>query len=203
MSSKSEIRQKLIKRRNNLTAQFISDASNLIIEKIFELSYYQNSRKIAAYFAINSEVSTDHLFLDAWQNNKTTYLPLIKNPQSRHMSFYEFDSFADLKKNQWSILEPPEKAQHLILPEHLDVVFLPLVAFDLKGNRLGMGKGFYDTCFSFRKTLAQPNSSPLLIGLAYEFQKVDELIPDPWDITLDGVITEEEGYFFPYSKLTS
>jgi 5-formyltetrahydrofolate cyclo-ligase len=70
----------------------------------------------------------------------------------------------------------------------LDVVLLPLVAFDRRGNRLGMGGGFYDRTFAPRGRGRV--SAPRLIGLAHGFQQVAELVDQPWDVPLRGVLTD-------------
>ncbi len=67
------------------------------------------------------------------------------------------------------------------------MMIMPLVAFDDAGNRLGQGAGYYDNYLKKAKT---ENSTLLLIGVGYKFQKVDTLPTDSWDIQLDGVITE-------------
>jgi len=72
----------------------------------------------------------------------------------------------------------------------LDVVFLPLVGFDAHGVRLGMGGGYYDRAFAFRRWRTAWRS-PRLIGLAYSFQQVESLTAAAHDVRLDTVITEE------------
>ncbi len=79
------------------------------------------------------------------------------------MHFYQFHSLANLKINQWHIPEPPETPENLLLPEHLDLVFVPLVAFDLQAHRLGMGKGFYDQVSLLGKILILFKKMPFLI----------------------------------------
>ena len=75
----------------------------------------------------------------------------------------------------------------------MDLLFLPLVAFDTHGNRMGMGGGFYDRSLAF---LQQKNGlkKPVLAGLAHEIQKVEQLLTQNWDIPLDFVITEKQLY---------
>jgi len=92
-----------------------------------------------------------------------------------------------LSKNRFGILEPSPSLVSFS-PQCLDIVLVPLVAFDEEGHRLGMGGGFYDKTFSFRKDKAVPR----LIGLAYSIQKGKHLPQSLFDITLDEVITEKE-----------
>jgi len=73
-------------------------------------------------------------------------------------------------------------------------VLVPLVAFDDAGNRLGMGAGYYDRSFAFRRAAPSP---PLLVGVGYEFQRVPALAAQPWDVPLDAVLTERGLQRFP------
>jgi len=72
-------------------------------------------------------------------------------------------------------------------PDQLDVVLVPLVAFDLTCNRIGMGGGFYDRSFEFRKNTPAP---PTLVGVAHAFQQVKDVLAQPWDVPLDFVATD-------------
>ena len=75
------------------------------------------------------------------------------------------------------------------------MVFVPLVAFDLNGFRIGMGSGYYDRTFEKKLAIKDPKC-PALIGLAYEFQKQECLNHQPWDVPLDMVVTELKTYKF-------
>ena len=70
---------------------------------------------------------------------------------------------------------------------------MPLLGFDLKGNRLGMGGGYYDRCLAFKKSKVK---KPILLGFAYDFQQVDLLSAEPWDIGLDAIATESQFIHF-------
>jgi 5-formyltetrahydrofolate cyclo-ligase len=87
--------------------------------------------------------------------------------------------------------EPAVARKLMRLPQQLDAVIVPLLGFDNNGNRLGMGGGYYDRSFAFRKQ-RRAWRRPLLIGVAYSFQQVDAIQTEPWDIPLDAVITEQE-----------
>ncbi len=79
-----------------------------------------------------------------------------------------------------------------LLIKALDIVIIPLVAFDLNGYRLGMGGGYYDKVFAFKKT----HPTPKLVGLAYDFQKITDTPHNELDTRLDEVITEKQRYLF-------
>ena len=99
-----------------------------------------------------------------------------------------------LARNRFGILEPASRRRDRARkPCAIDVVLAPLVAFDSEGNRLGMGGGFYD------RTLARLGHlrhwrTPRLVGVAYDFQKVDALPAQDWDVPLDAVVSEREVY---------
>jgi 5-formyltetrahydrofolate cyclo-ligase len=100
------------------------------------------------------------------------------------------DEQTDWVENRFKIPEPRFEKNRLIAPELLDLVITPLLAFDGKGHRIGMGAGFYDRTFSFLNRSPRP-SKPLLCGLAYAFQQVADTEPEGWDVSLDYVVTEE------------
>ena len=72
------------------------------------------------------------------------------------------------------------------------LVLAPLVVFDGNCNRIGMGGGFYDRSFAFRKNPAI--TRPRLIGVAHETQKVEHIVPEQWDVQLDMIVTEQMLY---------
>ncbi|MGM8937745.1 5-formyltetrahydrofolate cyclo-ligase [Psychrobacter glaciei] len=77
--------------------------------------------------------------------------------------------------------------RRLLWARELDVIICPLVAVDLNGNRMGMGGGFYDTTLG--KSYRSGAKKPLKIGWCYDFQVVEKLARQPWDVPLDGLIT--------------
>ncbi|MGD9152528.1 MAG: 5-formyltetrahydrofolate cyclo-ligase [Gammaproteobacteria bacterium] len=114
---------------------------------------------------------------------KHCYLPLIRQGKSE-LYFIEYLTGDDLQVGSFKILEPKFDKQKLITPEDLDLVLMPLAAFDMHGNRLGMGGGYYDRTFA-------RTSHPMLIGVAYTCQEVPQIAAEPWDVKLHGVVTEE------------
>ncbi|EKD73911.1 MAG: hypothetical protein ACD_45C00148G0001, partial [uncultured bacterium] len=126
-----------------------------------------------------------------WQSNKICYLPILQT--TRALKFAQYHEGDLLKPNQFSILEPENNAS-MIDPMRLDLVIMPLVAYDKTGNRLGTGGGYYDRTFAFKKT--HPHQKPCLLGFTYASQEAMGLPHDPWDILLDGVVTEKTVHLF-------
>lgn len=112
--------------------------------------------------------------------------------KDHHLEFYAYHSGDPLIENQYGIGEPDIKKQTHIDAEKLDLVLMPLVAFDENGNRVGRGAGFYDRTFSFK--IGSKRKTPLLVGLAYEFQKINVITAADWDVALDLVVTEQKIY---------
>lgn len=150
-------------------------------------AFFKTAKHIACYLPFREEIDTIPLIQKIVEANKKCYLPLLDHANKK-LLFAEYKPGDALITNNYGILEPLHTAKKII-PEALDVVLMPLLAVDRKGHRLGSGGGFYDRTFSF---LAQQLSKkPLLIGYAYAIQLTDELPSEPWDIALDGVVTEE------------
>ena len=113
------------------------------------------------------------------------FLPVIGG-DGRDMSFHRWRPEQEMKSNRFGIPEPPARDDCPV--RQLEVVFTPLVAFSPTGTRLGMGKGFYDRAFDFLND--EPDSGPLLIGVAYSLQEVNSLPAENWDVPLAGIVTE-------------
>jgi 5-formyltetrahydrofolate cyclo-ligase len=104
------------------------------------------------------------------------------------MQFARYDPDLSLARNRFGIAEPARDAP-TVAPRFLDVVLLPVVAFDAAGTRLGSGAGYYDRCFAYRNA-RQSWHAPLLIGVAFACQEVPALARQAWDVPLDAIVTE-------------
>jgi len=94
-----------------------------------------------------------------------------------------------LEPDCFGILEPIYNAKKCIAAEDLDLVIMPLTAFDFAGNRIGTGGGYYDRTFSFLKNKSGLHK-PYLLGLAYSFQKIPKIESAEWDIKMNAVVTD-------------
>ena len=150
----------------------------------------QRARRIAIYMAVNGEVNCQPLIDQAWLRKKQLFAPILA--QNR-LFFAPLERDGHLTKNRFRIPEPTHAIQQRIHPRELDIVIVPLTSFDSDGNRLGMGAGYYDRTFAFRKRCLHWRR-PLLIGVAYSFQRTSQLQSQSWDVPLDIVITEQEGF---------
>lgn len=192
MVFETNLRTRIIKQRTALSKTEQHTLSKKIAEHIQSLPLFQQSQHIAFYIAVNGEVDPHPLLEHAWAHDKTCYLPTLDTTTFNSLHFLPYLPNTPLQPNRYGIPEPAIDETTTFFPaEHLDLVLTPLVAFDLNGNRLGMGGGYYDRTFAF---LTQPQQKPTLLGLAYEFQKVDSLPPEAWDIPLKITATDLQIY---------
>jgi 5-formyltetrahydrofolate cyclo-ligase len=151
------------------------------------------ARRIAAYWAQDGEVDTAVIWQRAWSLGKQIFLPVLSSEPQGPMLFALFQADTALAPNRFGIPEPRTPTAQCLSGQQLDLVLTPLVAFAENGRRLGMGGGFYDRAFAFRRGSA-PACKPHLLGLAFELQKVECLPSRPWDVPLDGIVTESAFY---------
>jgi 5-formyltetrahydrofolate cyclo-ligase len=183
--SKAQLRTTLLAKRRALVLKERVAAATIITESFVHSPFF-SEQNIACYLAVNNEVDCSPLIQEIWRAKKTCYLPVITSDQCLEFARYEPDD--ELRLNQYQILEPQN--MHKISLIDLKVIVMPLIGFDLQGNRIGMGAGYYDRTFSVL------TPKPALIGFAYECQCVEAIPSDPWDVKLSGVITEKKLYSF-------
>jgi 5-formyltetrahydrofolate cyclo-ligase len=180
-----EIRLALRAKRQALTLAQRKFAAHALFLQSCELPLYQNASKIGFYMALPEEINPATLLLHSLKIKKNVYLPVIQEKNT--MRFVHYQENTPLITNRYGIVEPDPTTSDTIDSTILDLVFVPLVGFDRKGHRLGMGAGFYDKHFAFLKE----KNKPLLIGLAFDCQEYTGTLPqNEWDISLDGIITE-------------
>tara|TARA_B100000780_G_scaffold277338_1_gene247799 strand:+ start:832 stop:1428 length:597 start_codon:yes stop_codon:yes gene_type:complete len=184
--TRQAVRESLRQTRRDLNQEQQAVASHGLFELIHELDIFSNAKRIAFYQPIDGEVDPSLLLKHALREGKSCFLPRISDENPEFVSFAPYDENTKLKNSDWGIAEPPAP-ETIPSPTDLDLVFVPLVAFDRYCSRLGMGKGFYDRTFNFK--IFNPQSRPLLIGLAHECQYAEPFSVKSWDVRLDAVIT--------------
>jgi 5-formyltetrahydrofolate cyclo-ligase len=185
---RNDIRKQFLKKRLALSPSQQKSASLTIARYCSQLELFQKSQHIAYYYAFRGEIDPNPLINMAEQANKQAYLPILTAEKTLAFGSYKLGD--TLAPNRYHIMEPISGTCQLIAINQLDIILVPLVAFDNKNNRLGMGAGYYDKTFAFLKKQLRP-SCPQLIGLAYEWQRVESLFAEDWDVPLDRIITEE------------
>ena len=172
--------------RKKLSPNYIHKTSHAVCINIRKLESYRKAKHIALYMHANGEVNLDELWRVAPMHGKQCYFPVLNTDKT--LSFLPATPKTPFKVNQYNILEPCVDRRCAIDLNQLDLVFFPLVGFDKNGNRLGMGQGYYDRTFG-------QTHAPLLIGVAYEFQQLDFIQSQDWDVALDAIITEKSIYW--------
>lgn len=137
--------------------------------------------------SVASEISTAYFLKMAERDGKCCYVPVLHPWQSHKMEFVKYKTGERLRRNRWGIAEPALGLHNRLAAEQFDLVMMPLVAFDQQGRRLGMGQGFYDRAFAFKRNTA---GKPLLLGLAHTCQLTLQPLPaQAWDVDMDAVAT--------------
>jgi 5-formyltetrahydrofolate cyclo-ligase len=178
------LRQRIRAERRALPRAERAAAERAIAARIRGLDVFRRARRIAVFLAFDGEPSLRRVVEDAVRAGKRIYAPIITR---KAMTFAELDHGTRLGTNFFGIFEP-DRAKR-IDPRRLDLVLTPLVAFDDRGVRIGVGRGYYDRCFQFLHARTAWHR-PKLLGVAYELQHVLAITPEPWDVPLWGAVTE-------------
>ncbi len=195
MPSRSDQRRQLRARRCALSERERLKRSDALCRRLSRQALFRTSSRIAVYLPQDGEVETRALIELCWSTGKQVYLPVLVPFLDNRLWFARYRADSALVSNRYAIPEPEVVHRERIAAQALDLVLTPLVGFDLNGNRLGMGGGFYDRSFAFlldRKHWRKPR----LIGLAYEFQQLPSLPAQPWDVPLAAVATDTGFYRF-------
>jgi 5-formyltetrahydrofolate cyclo-ligase len=189
MQDHDELRQRNRKRRAALRPQQLERAAQALAARILALDDYGRAQRIGAYFAVNGEIGLDPVIDHALAAGKQIYLP---NLDQKTLRFSPYFREQKMRINRYRLPEPDVGEEEMLAPERLELVLAPLVVFDAQRNRIGMGGGYYDRSFAFRKDSAIDR--PVLIGVAHELQKVERIEPESWDVPLDMVVTDQAIY---------
>jgi len=189
MNKLQTLRKQLRQARRDLSPQVRAHATARALAHIRTRRRYLSSRRIALYIGVDGELCPMDLVPDALSRRKTLYLPVLHPFRPGRLMFCAWHPGQPLRVNRFGIQEPVPNASNLIWPRHLDMVLVPLLGFDDQGNRLGMGGGFYDRTFAFRRPSGVWRH-PYLVGIGFELQRVRRLEERPWDVALDAVVTE-------------
>ncbi len=184
---RQELRQLMRIKRLSLSETQQIQASKSIVEPALTLIEKYQATKIALYLPFNNEISPLPLIDALFQQGKQIYLPVLHPFSKGNLLFLEYKkSKNSLKYNRFGILEPCLNVKNILPLSQLEMIFVPLVACDKQGNRLGMGGGFYD------RTLSQFSSNLISVGLAYSFQNIEQLPIESWDMPLDHILLGKE-----------
>ena len=183
------IRRGIREQRRALPDRVHQHYSDEICRHIANSSQFRRAKRIGLYLPNDGEIDLQPLISTAWSANKSCYLPVLMPFNENRLWFAPLEPGERMVVNRFGISEPDRNWYQMVKLWSIDLLLMPLVAFDGSGNRMGMGGGFYDRSFSYlnqRKRWRKPH----LLGTGFELQRVDKLPHQPWDIPLDGVVTE-------------
>ncbi|OAV75199.1 hypothetical protein Barb7_01200 [Bacteroidales bacterium Barb7] len=174
----------MVCRENEYTRQWLSEHSAEVLNRLEQTALFRRATCVALYHAIRFEPETAGFFAK-WADRKTILLPVI---MENDLHFYPYTGDHALTTGAFGIREPLHNISHdtSVVSTVIDLIVVPGIAFDRRCNRLGRGKGYYDRFLS-----SLPATTPKL-GVCFNFQLLDNLPAEPFDIPMDGVITDEE-----------
>ncbi len=210
MKSKKELRKEILQLRDNISEAKRREMSEKITKRLLEFSVFQNAKRILAFSSYKSEVYTSEIVQKALEMGKMVYMPKVEHNENTgmdEMEFYQIFSESDLEDGYKGIREPKgnqEFKEKSLVPNDVkqekEIIFmiLPGAVFDIEGNRIGYGGGFYDRYIErMEKQLEEIGTVTLYkTALAFQCQIVEpKLIPsEGHDKPLDTIVTEENLY---------
>ena len=174
---KSELRRLMRQRKVQFTQQQLCELSLPIVSRIRPL--IADVQTIVAYYSLPDEVYTHEFIDELIAQGKRVYLPHVVSDDD--MVLCSYSGAESMKEGAFGIMEPV--GREMLGDENIDVMLVPGMAFDACGNRLGRGKGYYDR---FLSSLSTPR--PKLLGVCFDFQKVDVVPTESCDIPVDVVV---------------
>lgn len=188
---RSALRRSFRLTRKTLSSKQQADAALAALTHLISQPEYINAEHIALYWAADGELDPALIASYAALEGKKIYLPVVRRTDTnrRELIFLRYQAGQNMAINHFGIPEPLADAE-TIAANKLDLILVPLVAIDKRGNRLGMGGGFYDFTFNFKQTT--PTAKPCLIGFSHHFQLMDDFAPDAWDVPMDAWLSDED-----------
>ncbi|XP_029948789.1 5-formyltetrahydrofolate cyclo-ligase isoform X2 [Salarias fasciatus] len=173
------------KRRQSLVVSF----------QLLKHPKYVSAQRIALFLSMNDEVCTQEIIKDVFKWGKSCFIPRYQS-DSNHMDMLRLHSLQDmdaLPLTSWNIRQPAaddSSREEALSGGGVDLILMPGLGFDRSGNRLGRGKGFYDTYLE--RCMQHPRGKPYTIALAFKEQLCEQIPVDDNDVLIDEVLYEED-----------
>jgi 5-formyltetrahydrofolate cyclo-ligase len=181
MKDKNSIRKYMETLRNNLTESKRKKFDSIVFDKIINSEDYINSNCIFIFVSYKSEIYTHKIINFALEDGKKVCVPKVIS-KDQGMIAVEIKKFSDLKPGKFNILEPVN-IKNKVDEKDIDISYVPGIAFDKSGGRLGYGAGYYD------RFLNKLSSNSKKIGICYDFQIIDKVPMEEHDIFMDKVLS--------------
>ena len=187
IEQKKITRKMIIEKKLQITNDYIKASSKEITRSLLGTDEFKAASTIMCYLSLGQEVDTKMIIDECLKEKKTVLIPIIlKNDDGT--SYMEasqlLDPESDLAPGTMGILEPKSRSIRIRDPKIIDLVIVPGLAFDKKGNRLGYGAGYYDYF------LERVREDCKQIALAFSFQLIDNLPTQEHDKKIGNIITE-------------
>ena len=182
---KDLLRQKFLNIRRSLSSREVEENSDKVREILFNLPLFKEVEMILFYISLAKEVQTYRMIEDVLRGGKRVAVPVVDSTKEKIIPFEIKNSCCRLVSGFLGISEPQESERYPISLQEIEMVVVPGVAFDLKGGRLGFGKGFYD---HFLNKLSSQAKS---VALAFECQIIEKIPCEEHDIAVNYIITEK------------
>ena len=187
-AQRRDLRHQLAERRRALPPAERIAAAQGLRRSLEQLPEYFTDARVAGYWASHGELPLNLVIPPLATRGQQFLLPVIG--AGRQLRFAPWKAGDGVQPNRYGIPEPVDPPE-LLEPFQIDLVLVPLLGFDRRGNRLGHGGGYYDRSFAFLNEQVRP-TEPLLVGIAYAFQELPEVEEEDWDVPLDVIATERE-----------
>lgn len=184
--TRQELRQQLRARRAALSPGERLAAADAVARHLSEQPELREPGYVGGYWAVGGEVPL-HAVQLRLASGQVWCLPVVQDDGS--LRFAPWRAGDPLANNRFGIPEPDVDPASTLAPAALSLVLVPLLGWDRDGHRLGMGGGYYDRSFAFRRDRPGP---PWLVGVAHACQELPGLAAEPWDVDLDALATERE-----------
>ncbi len=179
-AQKASIRKHLRWLRRLIPRAERSLAARLTARKLLRLRRVQRARSIAVYLSIRDELATAPLIEGLLKADARVFAPCVGHDQK--MVFVPLKQQRKFRTDALG-MQTPLTRRPRYSARQLDLIVMPLVGFDLHGNRIGMGAGYYDRALQFTRVVKRP----WLLGYAYRQQQTEPLAAESWDVKLDAI----------------
>ena len=183
MKMKDRLRKSIEKKRSTLSTSEVLEKSSRIKKRIFEIDLFRDAQTVLSYVSYGNEVYTHDMIKESIEMGKTVIVPKSVT-KDYTLILSRLTNWDDLEVGAYNILEPKKESIEVVDIESIDLIIAPGVVFDIHRNRIGHGKGYYDRLLKNSRNIPS-------VGLAFEFQIVENIKSEQHDEKIDIIITED------------